>query len=258
MPVLEARGLSVQFGGVKALDDVDLVVDQDEIVGILGPNGAGKTTLLDCISGFTRPDRGQVLLHGHDVGGRGPQERVRLGLGRTFQHVGLIKSMPVLDNVITALHRTVRYGFFQGLLGLPTALREERDLRVRAMAALDFLGLADVALRPVGALPYGTQKICEVATALATDPEILVLDEPLAGTAPEEGNAFCDRLLTMRRELGLTIVMIEHHVPQVLRLADYVVVLNFGQVLAHGLPDDIRDNRQVAEAYMGKGAVSLA
>ncbi len=258
MPVLEASGLSIHFGGVNALTGVDLVVDEAEIVGILGPNGAGKTTLFNCISGFYRPDRGRVRLHGEDVTDLKPEERAHRGLGRTFQQVGLVRSFTVLENLVVAQHQSVCYRDIAGVLGAPWSVREERLLRRRALELLDFMDLGHVRSRAIGGLPYGTLKMVEVAAVLATDPEILMLDEPLAGASPEEGSDFCDRLEVMRRELGLAIVMIEHHVPLVLRTSDFVYVLNFGAMLAKGTPDEVRHDRAVAEAYMGAGAAALA
>jgi branched-chain amino acid transport system ATP-binding protein len=258
VPVLETRGVSIRFGGLQALSDVDLTVGEHEIVGILGPNGAGKTTLFNCISGFYEPTAGRVLIHGEDVTDMPPHERAIRGVGRTFQQVGLVRSYSVLENLIVAQHAGVKYGFLTGILGLPAIRQEERLLRERAMTVLEFMGLAHIADAPIGGLPYGTLKMCEVAAVLATDPDILMLDEPLAGTGPEEGEEFCERLRDMRRDLGIAIVMIEHHVPLVLKTADYVFVLNFGQLLAHGVPDEIRNNEAVAEAYMGQGATTLA
>jgi branched-chain amino acid transport system ATP-binding protein len=256
--VLEVEGVGIRFGGVQALSNVDFRVDESEIVGILGPNGAGKTTLFNCVSGFYTPNEGRIRLHGEDVTSLRPDERAARGLGRTFQQVGLVRSFSVLENLVVAQHKSVRYGILAGLVGLPWTLREERELRRRAMRVLDFMNLGHLKDSPVGGLPYGTLKMCEVAAVLATDPDILMLDEPLAGTGPEEGEEFCARLEDMRRELGISIVMIEHHVPLVLKTADYIYVLNFGALLAEGLPDDIRRNEAVAEAYMGEGATSLA
>ena len=258
MPVLEVKDVGIRFGGVQALSGIDFAVNENEIVGILGPNGAGKTTLFNCVSGFYTPNSGRIFVHGEDVTGLRPDERAARGIGRTFQQVGLVRSFTVLENLVVAQHGSVRYGLLAGLFGAPWTLREERELRRRGMRVLDFMGLADLKDAPVGALPYGTLKMCEVAAVLATDPQVLMLDEPLAGTGPEEGDAFCARLEDMRRELGISIVMIEHHVPLVLKTADYIYVLNFGAMLAQGLPDDIRQNAAVAEAYMGEGATSLA
>ena len=258
MPVLEVKDVGIRFGGVQALSEIDFAVGESEIVGILGPNGAGKTTLFNCVSGFYTPNAGRVHIHGEDVTRLRPDERAARGLGRTFQQVGLVRSFSVIENLVVAQHKSVRYGFLSGLLGLPWPLQEERELRRRAMKVLEFMDLAHLKDAPVSGLPYGTLKMCEVAAVLATDPDILMLDEPLAGTGPEEGEEFCARLEDMRRELGISIVMIEHHVPLVLKTADYIYVLNFGSLLAEGLPDDIRDNEAVAQAYMGQGATSLA
>ena len=258
MPALEVTGVGIRFGGVQALTGINFAVQEQEIVGILGPNGAGKTTLFNCVSGFYTPNDGRVRIHDEDVTDLRPDERAARGLGRTFQQVGLVRSFTVLENLVVAQHKSVRYGLFPGLLGLPWTLAEERELRRRAMTVLDFMGLAHLKDAPVGALSYGTLKMCEVAAVLATDPDILMLDEPLAGTGPEEGEDFCARLVDMRRELGISIVMIEHHVPLVLKTADYIYVLNFGALLAQGLPEEIRGNEAVAEAYMGEGATSLA
>ena len=169
-----------------------------------------------------------------------------------------MRSFTVLENLVVAQHASVDYGDAAGLLGMPAVWRQERNLRDRADRLLDFMGLMAVRDRPIAGLPYGTLKMVEVAAVVATDPRILMLDEPLAGASTEEGAAFCDRLRLMRRELGLTIVMIDHHVPLVLGVSDYVYVLNFGQLLAQGLPDEVRHNQAVAEAYMGEGASALA
>ena len=256
--VLRTEDVSIEFKGLRALDAVDFQVERGEIVGILGPNGAGKTTFFNCVCGFYAPTRGRVHLFGQDVTAAKPETRAQMGLGRTFQQVGLVRSFTVLDNLVVAQHKSVRYGLLAGLARLPWVRDEERELRRRAHEVLEFMGLGDIAVLPVNGLPYGTLKMVETAAVLATDPEILMLDEPLAGTGPEEGQAYCDRLKEMRRELGLTIIMIEHHVPLVLGTSDYVYVLESGQLLAEGTPDEIRTNRQVAEAYMGAGVTSLA
>lgn len=257
-PLLETRSVSIEFGGVRALNNVDLQIGKHEIVGILGPNGAGKTTLFNCVSGFYQPTRGNVELFGEEVTHLRPDSRAQRGLGRTFQQVGLVRSFTVFENMITAQHMSIRSTGLASILGTPAARREEKLLRKRAEDVLDFMGLGDVKDRRIAGLPYGTLKMVEVAAVLATDPSILMLDEPLAGTSGEEGSEFCYRVEQMRDELGLSIILIEHHVPLVLRTSDYVYVLNFGAMLAEGLPDEVRDNPEVAVAYMGEGAVSLA
>jgi branched-chain amino acid transport system ATP-binding protein len=258
VPVLEARNVSIRFGGVQALDSVDFTVNEFEIVGLIGPNGAGKTTFFNCVTGFYRPDEGEILVHDIEVTELRPDQRVHLGIARTFQQVGLVRSFTVIENVMVAQHQKIGYGDLAGMFGFPSTYAVERELRARGMEILDFMGLADLADQPLGGLPYGTLKQIETAAVLGTDPDVLMLDEPLAGMAPEEADAFGERLLQMRSELGLTIVMVDHHVPLVLRVADYVYALNFGKLLAEGRPDDIRQDQQVAVAYMGEGATTLA
>lgn len=258
MPILEATDISIRFGGLQALDSVSVRVDENEIIGLIGPNGAGKTTFFNCLTGFYTPDTGRVFLHGEDVTAMRPDERTHRGIGRTFQQVGLVRSFTVLENLLVAQHQKVQYGLAAGMTGMPWSLTEERTLRERAFTVLDYLGLTHLAHESLGNLSYGMLKQVEVAAVLATDPEILMLDEPLAGLGPEESEIFGNKLIDMRRDLGLTIVIIEHHVPFMLRVCDYVYVLNFGRLLAEGKPETIRTNAAVAEAYMGEGAATLA
>ena len=256
--MLEATDVSIRFGGLQALDAVSVSVDEREIVGLIGPNGAGKTTFFNCLTGFYTPDTGSVRVRGEDVTRLRPDERTHRGIGRTFQHVGLVRSFTVLENLLVAQHQNVRYGVSAGLTGMPWSLAEERTLRDRAVAVLDYLDLTHLAHESLANLSYGTLKQVEVAAVLATDPEVLMLDEPLAGLGPEESEVFGEKLIQMRRDLGLTIVIIEHHVPFMLRVCDYVYVLNFGKLLAEGKPEQIRTNREVAQAYMGQDAATLA
>ncbi len=258
IPLLHTDEISLRFGGLQALDQVTFQVNDGEIVGLLGPNGAGKTTFFNCVSGFYTPDSGRVLYRGKEISGLRPDQRVHLGIGRTFQQVGLVRSFSVLENVMVAQHQKIRYDAAGGMFGAPRSLAEEALVKERAFEVLDYMGLLHLAHASLDNLSYGTLKQVEVAATLGTDPDILMLDEPLAGLAPEEGEEFGSRILTMREELGLTVVVIEHHVPFVLRVSDYIYVLNFGQVLAEGEPDDIRRDAGVAEAYMGEGAKALA
>jgi branched-chain amino acid transport system ATP-binding protein len=258
MSVLSASGISIRFGGLQALDSVSFNVNEYEIVGLIGPNGAGKTTFFNCVTGFYAPDSGDVFIRGERVTDLRPDERTHLGIARSFQQVGLVRSFTVLQNLLVAQHQKVNYGIGAGILGAPWSFQEEKVLRERAFEVLDYLGLLHLAHRPLSDLSYGMLKQCEVAAVLATDPDVLMLDEPLAGLGPEESEAFGSRLLEMRRDLGITIVIIEHHVPFMLRVCDYLYVLNFGKLLAEGLPEEIRTNSDVAEAYMGEGAATLA
>ena len=258
MAVLSARDVSIHFGGLKALSEVDFEVNDNEIIGLIGPNGAGKTTFFNCMTGFYRPTHGEVFINGERVTDLRPDQRTMQGVGRTFQHVGLVRSFTVLENVMVAQHRKVEYGLLSGLTGMPWSLEEEQVVRDRAYEVLSYLGLDHLADERLSGLSYGTLKQVEVAAVLGTDPNVLMLDEPLAGLGPEESEEFGERLLRMRRDLALTIVVIEHHVPFMLRVCDYLYVLNFGRLLAEGKPDAIRQNRDVAEAYLGEGAATLA
>jgi branched-chain amino acid transport system ATP-binding protein len=252
MSVLEARQVSIKFGGVQANRDVSVAVAEWEIVGIIGPNGAGKTTLFNLITGFYTPDSGRILHHGRDITHLAVHERAALGIGRTFQNVGLVKGATVRDNLLTAQHLQARYGTVAAMLGSPAARASERAMRRRADALADALGLGDLLDTQVAGLPYGTLKRIEIATVLATDPEVLLLDEPSSGMGPEEAHRLGDTLLDLRRDFGLSIVMIEHHVPLVVRVCDYVYCLDFGQLLTHGAPDDVRRHPQVVAAYLGE------
>jgi branched-chain amino acid transport system ATP-binding protein len=252
LAVLEVENLGIRFGGLQALDSFTFQADQYEIVGIMGPNGAGKTTAFNCISGFYTPGSGTVRFHDRDVTALRPDEKAVLGMGRTFQQVGLVRSMTVLENLLTSQHARIRYGVVEGLSGAPSSRGEERRLRERAMEVLEFMGLAHLRNELLGGLPYGTLKMVETAAVLATDPDLLLLDEPSAGMSPEESHDFGDLLLDIRRQLGVTIVMIEHHVPMVVRVCDYIYVLNFGRLLAEGLPQEIQNHPEVITAYFGE------
>jgi branched-chain amino acid transport system ATP-binding protein len=249
--VLEVRDLTIRFGGLTAIDGVNLTVDEWEIVGLMGPNGAGKTTAFNCITGFYKPSRGHVIYRGRDITKLAPHRKAALGIGRTFQNVGMVKSETVLENLLTAQHTHAGYGPLIALTGGSTVRQREKELVARAEALLDLLGLADVRDRRLGGLPYGTLKLLELGCALATDPDVLLLDEPSSGMGPEESHELGERLLTLRKELGVTMLLIEHHVPLVTAVCDYVYVLNFGKLLAEGDPDDVRNHPEVVAAYLG-------
>src|SRR4051812_10079752 len=254
MPVLETVGVSIRFGGLQALRDVSIKVGEFEIVGLIGPNGAGKTTIFNCITGFYTPQQGRIWFRGEDVSEIGPHERSALGMGRTFQNVGLVKTETVLANMKTAQHTSIPYSPIAGMTGSPLTIRTERALQRRADAILDILNLGHLRNRQVQGLPYGVLKRVEIATALATDPDLLMLDEPGSGMGPDEADQLGDELLSLRKEFDLSIIMIEHHVPLVVRICDYVYCLNFGEMLTEGLPNDVRNHPEVVAAYMGEEA----
>jgi branched-chain amino acid transport system ATP-binding protein len=249
--VLEVRDLSIRFGGLQALEGVNLTVNEWEIVGLIGPNGAGKTTAFNCITGFYKPNTGTVTYRGADVTRVPPHAKAAMGFGRTFQNVGMVKSSTAMENLKTAQHAKVEYDVLAGLLGTQRTLREERGLEDKADAILELLGLEDVRDKQVGGLPYGTLKLLELGCALATDPDILLLDEPSSGMGPEESHELGERLLALRQEFGLTMLLIEHHVPLVLSVCDHVYVLNFGRLLAEGQPSVIQTHPEVVAAYLG-------
>lgn len=254
MAVLEIAGVSIRFGGLQALSNIEVDVNEFEIVGLIGPNGAGKTTLFNCVTGFYTPNEGRVFFLGQDLTDIAIHDRAARGMGRTFQQVGLVKGATVAENLITAQHAKIAYSASAGTLGLPDTLRQERLLRERALEILELVGLVHLADQRVAGLPYGTMKNVEMAAVLATDPEILMLDEPSSGMGPEEAHQLGDTLLRLRKEMGLTILMIEHHVPLVVRVCDYVYCLNFGQLLTHGEPEAVRGHPEVVTAYLGEEA----
>jgi branched-chain amino acid transport system ATP-binding protein len=256
--ILEVRDMTIRFGGLQALDAVDIDVGEWEIVGLIGPNGAGKTTFFNCLMSIYKPDRGTTRYRGKDVTRAPTHRKAAMGIGRTWQHLGVIPSLTVLENVLTAQHAHVRYGAISGMLGSPRAFAEEAELRLNAEEILDFLGLLPVARERVAGLPYGTQKMCDLAMALATDPDILLLDEPSSGMGPEEAHELGETLRFLRDSLNLTILMIEHHVPLVVDLCDYVYVLNFGKLLAKGEPREIQEHPEVIAAYLGGEARGAA
>ena len=259
-PYFEIQDISLRFGGLQVLDDVSFHVDRGEIVGLIGPNGAGKTTLFDVISGFHRPARGHIRFHDVDLVEEKPFRRAWLGLGRTFQTARLFQNETVLDVVKTACHRRLPGGAVRGLLAAVVATRgsvaTELEVAERSAAIIDRLGLGDYANKQCSELSYGTLRLTEIATVLAMEPELVLLDEPSSGIAQRETEALGPLLLELREELGATFLVIEHDMPLVMGISDRVVALAAGHVLAEGTPEEIQSNDQVVEAYLG-GKVDL-
>jgi len=249
--VLEVDDVSIRFGGLVALSGFTVAVNEWEIVGLIGPNGAGKTTAFNCITGFYKPNEGTIRYRGRDISRTPPHKRAALGLGRTFQNVGLVKGSTVLENLKTAQHARVSYAIGSGILGGAAARLEERELAAKGDAILEMLGLDEYRDARVGSLSYGVLKRLEVGCALATDPDVLLLDEPSSGLGPDEAHELGDRLLDLRRDFAVTVLLIEHHVPLVKAVCDYVYCLNSGRLLAEGTPDEVASHPEVIAAYLG-------
>jgi len=250
-PLLEIARLAMHFGGIVALDDVTFSVAKGRIVGLIGPNGAGKTTLFNCLSRLYRPAQGDIRLSGQSLRRCAPADIAALGIGRTFQASTLFASMSVLDNVKVGAHARGRHGPLTDAFTLPSARGEEREFDEIARAMLVFVGLEGMAHRPAANLSLGARKRVELARALAGKPALLLLDEPAGGLNHEEVLDLGALIRVIRDRLGITVLLVEHHMGLVMSLSDQVVVLNFGRVIADGPPDQVRNNPAVTEAYLG-------
>ncbi|MBN9328917.1 MAG: ABC transporter ATP-binding protein [Comamonas sp. SCN 67-35] len=255
-PLLEAQGVTLAFGGVRALSDVSFAVRPGSITAVIGPNGAGKTSLFNTISGFYRPSQGRITFRGQDITRIPAPRRAKMGLARSFQNIALFRGMTVLDNIKLGRHAHLKTNVFDALLYLGRARREEAELRRDVEERIiDFLEIDHIRHAPVSALSYGLQKRVEMARALAMQPEILMLDEPVAGMNREETEDMARFILDVRAEWGVTVLMVEHDMGMVMDLSDHVVVLNFGQVIARGTPGQVQADPEVARAYLGSGDV---
>jgi branched-chain amino acid transport system ATP-binding protein len=250
-PLLEVEGISVRFGALLALNRVSLTVPRGEICAIIGPNGAGKTTLLNCISGFYHPYEGRILFAGQDRTRLRPPDVAALGIARTFQNVALFRGMSVLDNIMTGRVLKMRGSFLLDALWWGPARRQELAHRARVERIIDFLEIQAIRKAPAGRLPYGLQKRVELARALAAEPQLLLLDEPMAGMNVEEKEDMCRFILDVNSEFGTTIALIEHDMGVVMDICDHVVVLDYGRKIADGTPDQVRKDEAVLNAYLG-------
>jgi branched-chain amino acid transport system ATP-binding protein len=251
MPLLEVRDVAVHFGGIVALDGVSFEVAPGSIVGLIGPNGAGKTTLFNCLSRLYECDRGEILFDGASLLSA-PRHRIAaIGIGRTFQNVALFRSMTVLENVMLGAHSRSRSGFLANALRLPRVPKEEAAIAAGASRILDLLQLSSAAQRPVSDLPFGTRKRVELARALASEPKLLLLDEPASGLNHEEVGELGALIRGLRDRLRLTLLVVEHHMSLVMSISERVVALNFGKVIAQGSPDEVRRHPELMRAYLG-------
>lgn len=251
-PILTAENVTMRFGGVTAVSDLSLKVDEGSIVGVIGPNGAGKTTLFNVLSGFYTPQEGDVRFAGKSIRGRKPFEICRMGVARTFQNIRLSPHMSVLENVMVGCHVRRRCPWWMAPLGLPTYYKEEKAITDKARDLVEHLNLAEYMDEKAGSLPYGAQRRLEIARALATEPRLLLLDEPAAGMNPQETNELKDLVLQIRADRDLSILLIEHDMGMVMSLSDRIYVMEYGSRIAAGTPAEVRSNPRVIQAYLGE------
>ncbi|MFP1793869.1 high-affinity branched-chain amino acid ABC transporter ATP-binding protein LivG [Lonsdalea quercina] len=252
-PLLSVRGLMMRFGGLLAVNNVEMDLHAGEIVSLIGPNGAGKTTIFNCLTGFYRPTGGTILLRDRHLESLPGQQIARMGVVRTFQHVRLFREMTVIENLLVAQHQHLKSGVFAGLLKTPAFRLAEADAQARAVTWLTRVGLRDLANRQAGNLAYGQQRRLEIARCMVTRPELLMLDEPAAGLNPKETDELNDLILDLRDSHQVSVLLIEHDMKLVMGISNRIYVVNQGTPLAQGTPAEIRNNPDVIRAYLGEG-----
>lgn len=251
-PLLLVNNLCMRFGGLLAVNNVALILNQGEIVSLIGPNGAGKTTVFNCLTGFYRPTSGSIKLRDRELAGLAGQQIARMGVVRTFQHVRLFKEMTVVENLLVAQHQHLKSGVFAGLLKTPKFRRAEADALERAAVWLERVGLLEFANRQAGNLAYGQQRRLEIARCMVTRPELLMLDEPAAGLNPKETDGLNELIADLRRHHQVSVLLIEHDMKLVMDISDRIYVVNQGTPLAQGSPEEVRNNPDVIRAYLGE------
>ncbi len=252
MALLEVSNLGIAFGGLQAVAQLDLSIEKGHLYGLIGPNGAGKTTVFNMLTGVYKPTEGNIVLDGKDITGKNPELISKAGVARTFQNIRLFNEMSVLDNVKVGLHNQERYSGFEGVLRLPTYWKHEKAAHERAMELLSIFDMEHLANEQAGSLPYGAQRRLEIVRALATNPKLLLLDEPAAGMNPSETAELMENIVKIRDTFGIAIMLIEHDMSLVMNICEGICVLNFGKVIAKGTAEEIQNNDAVIEAYLGK------
>ncbi|WP_353947853.1 ABC transporter ATP-binding protein [Sporolactobacillus sp. Y61] len=255
MNIMEVKDLTKQFGGLTATDHISMNIEKNSITAVIGPNGAGKTTFFNMVTGVYKPTSGDILLDGKSIVGYKPHKVSHYGIARTFQNIRLFDDMTVLENVLVGMHQRLKAHWVGTLLQLPNIRKEEMLAKVKAYKLLEYVGLSDQLNENASNLAYGQQRRLEIARAIASRPKLLLLDEPAAGMNPKETKRLTQLIHDMSKRLDLTIILIEHDMKLVMEISDYIYVLDHGQLIAEGKPDDIRKNDRVIEAYLGTGAV---
>ncbi|WP_367925539.1 ABC transporter ATP-binding protein [uncultured Ruthenibacterium sp.] len=251
MALLEVSNLGIAFGGLQAVDKVDLRLEKGGLYGLIGPNGAGKTTVFNMLTGVYQPTEGDIILDGVNITGQAPAAISKAGIARTFQNIRLFKDMTVLDNVKVGLHNQIKYSTLEGIFHLPSYYEKEREMRGKAMSLLKIFNLEDEAKQLASSLPYGKQRKLEIARALATTPKLLLLDEPAAGMNPNETAELMETIKFVREHFQVAILLIEHDMSFVMGLCEQIVVLDYGRIIAQGDPQQVRNNPKVIAAYLG-------
>ena len=251
MEMLRSDNITMQFGGLTAVKDFNLRLNNREIVALIGPNGAGKTTAFNMITGVYKPTKGKIYYKGKDITRLPPYQITKLGIARTFQNIRLFKDLSVLENVLIANHLHIKSNVFQAMLRLPKYMNEDKKMMKKSLELLEIVGLADEKYEKSSSLPYGKQRRLEIARALATTPELLLLDEPAAGMNPKETEDLTKFIKQIRDDFNLTIFMIEHHMQVVMGISERIYVFDYGITIAHGSPKEIQNNQRVIEAYLG-------